>query len=81
MVSFNQGNRYQEFNPSIDQAAAYGIAGLIAGGILTKAGFFKGLLALLLASKKLGALAVFGFFGALWGGFKALFRRRQRATA
>jgi uncharacterized membrane-anchored protein len=81
MVSFNQGNRYQEFNPSIDQAAAYGIAGLIAGGILTKTGFFKGLLVLLLASKKLGAIAIFGFFGALWTGFKALFRRRQKATA
>src|SRR2546421_9236086 len=42
--SFNEGNRYAEFNPGMDQAAAYGIAGLIAGGLLTKAGFFKGLL-------------------------------------
>ena len=57
MVSFNQGNLYSEFNPSLDEAAAYGIAGLIAGGLLTKAGFFKGLIALLLASKKLVAIA------------------------
>jgi uncharacterized membrane-anchored protein len=81
MVSFNQGNSYQEFNPSIDQAAAYGIAGLITGGILTKTGFFKGLLVLLLASKKLGAVAILGFLAALWGGFKALFRRRQKVPA
>jgi uncharacterized membrane-anchored protein len=32
MVSFNQGNLYKEFNPSIDEAAAYGIAGLIVVG-------------------------------------------------
>jgi uncharacterized membrane-anchored protein len=80
MVSFNQGNLYKEFNPSIDEAAAYGIAGLIAGGVLTKTGFFKGLLVLLLASKKLGAVAVFGLFAALWGGFKAMFRRRRTAS-
>jgi uncharacterized membrane-anchored protein len=56
MVSFKQGNLYSEFNPSIDEAAAYGLAGLIAGGLLTKAGFFKGLMALVLASKKLSRL-------------------------
>jgi len=54
MVSFNEGNLYSQFNPSVDEAAAYGVAGLIAGGLLTKAGFFKGLLVLLLASKKTG---------------------------
>jgi len=80
MVSFNQGNLYKEFNPSIDQAAAYGIAGLIAGEVLTKTGFLKGLLAVLPASKKLGAVAIFACFGALWGGFK-LFRRRQKVPA
>jgi uncharacterized membrane-anchored protein len=76
MVSFNQGNLYSEFNPSIDRAAAYGVAGLIAGGILTKAGFFKGLLVLLLASKKLAAALVFGGLAAVWGAIKAIFRRR-----
>jgi uncharacterized membrane-anchored protein len=79
MVSFNQGNMYAEFNPSVDEAAAYGIAGLIAGGLLTKAGFFKGLIALLLASKKLIAIGVFGAFAALWGGIRAMFRRKTSA--
>jgi uncharacterized membrane-anchored protein len=84
MVSFNQGNLYTEFNPSVDTAAAYGIAGLIAGGVLTKAGFLKGLLVLLLASKKL-ALVIFGFFAALgaavWSKIKALFQRKRTAPA
>jgi uncharacterized membrane-anchored protein len=79
MVSFNQGNLYSEFNPGLDKAAAFGIAGLIAGGVLTKTGFFKGLLVLLLASKKLGAVAIFGGLAALWGGLKAMFRRRRAA--
>ena len=43
-VSFTEGNKYTNFNPEIDNVAAYGIAGLIAGKILGKAGFFAVLL-------------------------------------
>jgi len=65
-VEFAPGHRYEEFDSSVDQVAAYGIAGLVAGGILAKAGFFKLLLAGLLAGKKfviVGALAAFGAVG------------------
>jgi uncharacterized membrane-anchored protein len=79
MVSFNQGNLYSEFNPHLDEVAAYGLAGLIAGGLLTKAGFFKGLIALLLASKKLVAIGVIAVFAGVWGGIKSLFRRKTEA--
>src|SRR5262245_18162011 len=79
MVSFKQGNLYAEFNPSIDEAAAYGLAGLIAGGLLTKAGFFKGLLALLLASKKLIAIGAITLVAGLWGAIKSLFGRKTQA--
>lgn len=41
MVDFTDGNRYADFKPGTDKVAAYGIAGLIAGGVLAKAGFFK----------------------------------------
>ena len=41
MVGFNPGSTYAEFSPGVDKAAEYGIAGLIAGGMLAKAGFFK----------------------------------------
>ncbi|MBR9970117.1 DUF2167 domain-containing protein [Magnetospirillum sulfuroxidans] len=81
MVEFNKGNTYAEFNPSVDQAAAYGLAGLVAGGVLTKAGFFKGLIALLFASKKLLGLTLIGGGAAIWGAFKALFRRKSPPAA
>jgi uncharacterized membrane-anchored protein len=81
MVSFKQGNLYAEFNPSIDEAAAYGLAGLIAGGLLTKAGFFKGLIALLLASKKILAIGAITLVAGLWGAIKSLFWRGGKAQA
>lgn len=60
-VDFNSGHRYTDFNPDIDEVAAYGIGGLIAGKVLAKAGFF----ALLLKSWKflaIGAVALFSAF-------------------
>ena len=39
MVSFMPGNRYSDFDPSIDSVAAVGIGGLIAGKVLAKTGF------------------------------------------
>jgi uncharacterized membrane-anchored protein len=66
MVAFQPGNTYAEFQPGVDNTAAYGLAGLIAGGVLAKAGFFKLALAFLLASKKLlviGAIALIGGIG------------------
>ncbi len=64
-VEFESGNRYSEFNPHMDKVAAYGIAGLVAGSLLAKAGAFKLLLVALLAAKKfivIGLLAVVAFF-------------------
>jgi uncharacterized membrane-anchored protein len=43
-VEFNEGQRYSDFNPDIDEVAAIGIGGLIAGKVLAKAGFFAMLL-------------------------------------
>ena len=75
MVSFNQGSTYAEFDPSIDKAAAYGIAGLIAGGVLAKVGFFKALLVGLIAFKKAIAVGAIALFGAGVSALKRLFRR------
>lgn len=68
--TFNNGQRYDQFNPAVDEVAAYGLAGLIAGGVLAKTGFFKALLLGLLASKKLllGLLVAFG--GGAWAAIK-----------
>jgi len=70
MTNFNSGHRYEEFNPSIDKVAAYGIGALIAGKVAAKAGLIA---AALLFIKKFGVLIV-----ALIGGIGSrLFRRGQ----
>jgi uncharacterized membrane-anchored protein len=58
MVDFTDGNRYTDFKPGTDKVAAYGIAGLIAGGVLAKAGFFKAIWIALLAAKKFVIIGV-----------------------
>jgi uncharacterized membrane-anchored protein len=77
MVAFNSGSTYGEFSPSVDKAAEYGIAGLIAGGILAKAGFFKFLLVGLAAAWKPIAIGAAVFFGAIGRFARRLFGRRQ----
>lgn len=58
MVDFQEGHRYTDFNASTDKVATYGIAALVAGGLATKAGLFKGLFVALLAAKKLVIVGV-----------------------
>jgi uncharacterized membrane-anchored protein len=77
MVAFNPGSTYAEFSPGADKAAEYGIAGLIAGGILAKAGFFKFLIAGLAALWKPIAVGGVVVFGAIGSFVKRLFGRRQ----
>jgi uncharacterized membrane-anchored protein len=74
-VDFGKGNRYEDFDSNVDELAAYGIGGLIAGQLALKAGLFKGLLALLVAGKKLAILALV----AIGAFFAKLFKRRKAA--
>lgn len=57
MTNFNEGYRYEDFNPEIDKIAAYGIGGLIAGKVLAKAGI---LAKFLLVFKKAGIFIIAG---------------------
>jgi uncharacterized membrane-anchored protein len=69
-VEFNTGNRYADFDPKLDQMAAYGIGALIAGKVAAKVGLFKIILAFILASKKLlvaGGIALLLFLKKLFG--------------
>jgi uncharacterized membrane-anchored protein len=59
-IDFNEGHRYADYLPGKDKAAEYGIAGLIAGAVAAKAGFFKMLWVGLLAMKKLIVVAAAG---------------------
>jgi uncharacterized membrane-anchored protein len=79
MVSFNTGHTYAEFDPEVDQVAAYGLAGLIAGGVLAKVGFFKGILLFILAFKKAFIFGAIALVAALGGFFKKLFAQRSAA--
>ncbi|TYZ06805.1 DUF2167 domain-containing protein [Hymenobacter lutimineralis] len=65
-VAFAKGQQYADFNPSIDEVAAYGIGGLVAGKVLAKVGalalfakFWKVILALVAG----GWTAIRRFFG------------------
>jgi uncharacterized membrane-anchored protein len=70
---FTEGNSYKDFDPKVDQVAAWTIGALVAGKVLAKVGLF----------------ALFGkFFLAFWkfilvglaaigGGFKKFFRRNK----
>jgi uncharacterized membrane-anchored protein len=68
-VDFNQGHRYTDYLPGTDKAAAYGITGLILGATAAKAGFFKLLIAGIVAFKK----AIIVGFVALVAAIKRLF--------
>ena len=59
-VNFTSGNTYSDFDPDIDEVAAYGIGGLIAGKLLMKAGILAKLGVLL---AKFWKVIVFGVIG------------------
>jgi len=77
MASFTDGNTYFDFDPKIDNVAAWTIGGLVAGKVLAKVGFFAVIL------KYLGVLWKFILLGlaALAGVFKKLFNRKKETTA
>jgi uncharacterized membrane-anchored protein len=64
-VSFARGQQYIDFNPDMDEVAAYSIGGLVAGKVLAKVGLF----AIILKFWKLGLLALAG----AWAGLKRFF--------
>ena len=75
-VAFTPGNRYSDFDARHgDKVAAYGIAALIAGGIVAKTGLLKGLIAALIAAKKLILVAAAGI--AAW--WQRTFGKRKSA--
>lgn len=73
MAEFNEGARYADFNPEIDQVAAYGIGALIAGKVASKAGL---LAAAMLFLKKFWMFLAVGIFALL----KKVFGRGKAAT-
>jgi len=74
MADFDDGSRYEDFDPEYDKIAAYGIGGLIAGKVLAKTGLFVVLLAF---AKKFGVI-ILAAGGALAATF---FKKKNKAEA
>jgi uncharacterized membrane-anchored protein len=73
-VSFRSGNRYEDFNNSTDRVAKYGIAALIAGGVLAKKGFLAVIIAVLAKFAKViivGVIAAGGAVARMFGRSKS----------
>ncbi|MGI4835439.1 MAG: DUF2167 domain-containing protein [Janthinobacterium lividum] len=64
-VQFVRGEQYRDFNPEVDEVAAYSIGGLVAGKVLAKVGAF----ALIAKFWKVVILAL----GGAWAGIKRFF--------
>ena len=73
MATFTQGNTYFDFDPKVDNVAAWSIGGLVAGKLLAKVGFFAILLKYLAAGWKFIAIG----FVALIGFFRRMFSRKK----
>lgn len=69
LAQFNQGQRYEDFDPSIDEVAAYGLGALVAGKLVAKTGLIA---AALIFLKKFGVVILI----ALGAVFSKLFRRK-----
>lgn len=71
-AEFTAGNRYADYNPKTDKKASYGVAGLIAGGVVaSKLGLFAKLGLIIAKGGKLlivGVVALGGFLSRLFGG-------------
>ncbi|WJG09768.1 DUF2167 domain-containing protein [Aliiglaciecola sp. LCG003] len=57
MADFKEGSRYADFDPDIDDVAAYGIGALVAGKVVAKTGLFA---AALIFLKKFGVFILIG---------------------
>lgn len=74
MASFTDGNTYADFDPKIDNIAAWTIGGLVAGKVLAKVGFFGIILKFLGVAWKFIALAFIALFAYLR---RVFFRRKE----
>lgn len=73
-VNFKAGNQYSDFDPDLDEVAAIGIGGLVAGKVLAKVGLWAVIL-------KFGKFIIFGII-ALFAAFKnkifGFFKKKEK---
>ncbi len=73
-VSFNEGNRYSDFDSKVDNVAAWTIGGLVAGKIASKVG----LLAIIAKFGKVGIIALLAGLGAIFNFLKNLIFKTKK---
>lgn len=80
VAQFAAGRRYEDFDPTTDRVAAYGLAGLIAGGVGVAALKKAGLLAIALAFLKKGWVVLVVAGSAILGGIRKLFGGKAKTS-
>ena len=73
IFQFNDGYKYEEFDSSVDEVAAWTIGGLVAGKVLAKVGLF----AVIAKFGKLIFFAVLGLFGTFRKKIFNLFKKKN----
>ena len=81
MTNFNPGHRYSDFDPSVDEVAAYGIGALVAGKLAAKAGLFAKFGVLLVALKKFWIFLIIGIGALLARVFRRARSKESPATS
>ncbi|SKB80950.1 DUF2167 domain-containing protein [Sphingopyxis flava] len=81
VASFRAGARYADFDPSMDEKAEYGLAGLVAAGAGAAVAKKVGLLAILAKFGKLIFIAIIGAFVVLRNRIGRLFGRHPTLEA
>lgn len=76
-VTFNPGSRYADYREGVDPKAAYGVAGLIAGGAALAVAKKVGILGILLLVLKKGGVFILVGLGAAWTWVRKQFGGRK----
>jgi len=77
MPKFTEGNKYSDFNPDVDEVAAWTVGGLVAGKILTKVGILAGLGKFL----KIIIIGIIAMGGAAWKWITGRKRKQEEQYA
>lgn len=81
LVTFTSGSRYEDFNEGSDRLAAYGLAGLVAGGVVAKKVGLLALLPLLLKKGWILIVALLGLVARIKGFVQSRIQRPSAAAA
>lgn len=76
MASFTAGNAYKDFDPKVDEVAAWTIGGLVAGKVLAKAGLLAVLGKFFAAAWKFILIGI----AAAWGFIKKVFTKKKEES-